>query len=157
MALKRTKSWDTRELHEFLLARSKQPFAWGVNDCALFAADAVLAMTGVDIADDFRGKYHDEAGAWALVRAVTGKGEDVSTAMADAAAWCAEKHGLPEWVDAQGRPLPLMARRGDLVVARNAGRLIAGIVHLNGTHVVSVDTDGLKRWPMAAIVRAWSV
>jgi len=35
--------------------RMHRPFAWGVNDCALFAADCVLAITGVDLATGLRG------------------------------------------------------------------------------------------------------
>src|SRR6185437_11886108 len=99
MPLTRTKHWATRELHRFLLSRAQVPFAWGVNDCCLFPADAIHAMTGVDIAAGFRGKYHDQAGAFALIRSVTG-----GSTVADAAAWCAQKHGLRERIH------PLMAQ-----------------------------------------------
>ena len=34
-----------------------KPFVWGRFDCALFAADAVRAMTGANIAADLRGRY----------------------------------------------------------------------------------------------------
>ena len=149
--LKRQENWDTRGFHEFLLARAKMPFAWGSNDCALFAADAVLAITGTDIAGDFRGKYTDEAGAFALIASVTGKGTDPAAAVGDAAAWCAEKAGLVELKQV------LMAQRGDLVVIPDAGRLIAGVVHLSGRHVVSVGEAGLKRLPIMDVVRAWRV
>jgi hypothetical protein len=127
------------------------PFAWGTNDCALFAADAVQAITGLDIADDFRGRYSDEAGAFALIRTVTGAGADKTTAVGDAAAWCAAKHGLEEW------PAPLMARRGDLVVIENGGALIAGVVHLNGRHVVSMAESGPVRLSILSIRRSWRV
>ena len=36
-------------------ARLREPFAWGANDCALFAADCVRAITGIDMAKDLRG------------------------------------------------------------------------------------------------------
>jgi hypothetical protein len=42
---------------------------WGQLDCALYGADLVLAMTGVDLARGFRGTYRDEAGARALMAA----------------------------------------------------------------------------------------
>ena len=138
--------WDTRSYHDFLLERSSTPFAWGTNDCALFAADGIKAITGVDIADDFRGKYHDEAGAWATVKAITG-----GSTVADAAAYCAAKHGLTELEH------PFMAQRGDLVVFENEGRMIAGLVHLSGRHVVSISESGLVRFPITAISRAWRV
>jgi hypothetical protein len=36
------------QLERFTRERSAIPFAWGTNDCAIFASDAVMAMTGVD-------------------------------------------------------------------------------------------------------------
>lgn len=143
----RTAHWATREYHDFLRERAKTPFAWGANDCALFAADGILAMTGVDIAADFRGKYSDRAEAFALIRSVTG-----GATVADAAAWCAEKHGLAEW------KAPLLAQRGDLVVfAGPEGEPVAGLVHLSGAHIVAVGDGGLYRFPITAALRSWHV
>jgi hypothetical protein len=59
MALKRTHDWP-EQLHRLIRARWDTPFQWGVNDCGTFAADVVLAMTGVDIAADVRLTYYDE-------------------------------------------------------------------------------------------------
>jgi hypothetical protein len=156
MALTRIQYWDTRSFSRFLLQRASEPFVWGKNDCALMAADGIEAITGVDIAADFRGKYGSEEEAFALIRELTG-GETVE----DAAAYCAAKAGLREW------ELPLCARRGDLVVLEDAGRIIAGLVHLNGREVVAVGDAGLKRLPIAGrddagavislIKRAWNV
>jgi hypothetical protein len=146
-----------RSLDTFLLARRSVPFAWGSNDCALFAADAILAHTGIDIAADFRGKYSDEAGAFALIRSVTGAGTNPATAVGDVAAWCAQRFGLVEWASPDGKPLPLHAQRGDLVVMENGGVLIAGIVHLNGRHLVSMAESGPVRLPLSAARRAWKV
>jgi hypothetical protein len=147
MALTRIQHWETRGYHMFLEGRARQPFAWGTNDCATFTADGVKAITGVDIAADFRGKYHDEASALAAVKEICG-----GSTVADAAAYCAGKHGLVEW------QYPLMARRGDLVVARNLdGSPIAGLVHLSGRHVVTVAAKGLVRLELTSILRAWHV
>lgn len=164
MPLTRTRFWEARpepqqyhgpaapgDFDLFLLARAAAPFQWGTQDCCLFPADAIEAFTGVDIAADFRGQYGCEESAFALIRCVTGKGEDPATAVADAAEYCAAKHGLPEW------HAPLFARRGDLVVLRDGGRLIAGIVHLNGRHAITVGEHGLRRLPLSAIARAWQV
>lgn len=146
MPLKRTQHWATREFHDFLLARASQPFSWGANDCCLFAADAIRSFTGVDLADDFRGKYSDEASAFALIRSITG-GSSVEAA----AVHCASKHDLTEWAS------PLCAQRGDLVLVEDAGRIISGVVHLNGRHIVSVGEQGLKRLPIRSIARAWQI
>jgi hypothetical protein len=142
----RHEHWDTQHFHEFLTERAHAPFAWGENDCALFAADAIQSFTGVDIAEDFRGKYTDEASALETIKEITG-GETV----ADAAAWCAAKHELPELAN------PLFAQRGDLVILdAPSGHQIAGIVGLNG-HAISVYDKGLFRLPITSVVRAWRV
>lgn len=144
MSLKRQKYWATRGYHRFLLSRAKAPFAWGGNDCALFAADGIKAITGVDIADDFRGKYSTEEEALALVKTVCN-----GATVADAAVHCAQKHGLVEW------PKPLLARRGDLVVfAAPTGSLVAGLVHLSG-QLVAVGEKGLFLFPISKVLRAW--
>src|SRR5579864_5172264 len=124
--LTRVAHWDTRALYNFLRERAREPFAWGKNDCALFVADAVEAMTGVDIAAEFRGLYQSEEEAFALIRTVTG-GEGIEAA----AAWCAARHNLEEFA------YPLGARRGDLVTLEDAGRVIAGLVDLNGRHILA--------------------
>jgi hypothetical protein len=146
MGLTRIEHWDTRSFNEFLLARASTPFAWGENDCALFVAEGIEAMTGVDIAADFRGRYHTEAEAFDLIRELTG-GETVEAA----AEWCAQKFGLPAW------EFPLAAQRGDMVMVEDADRVISGLVHLNGRHIVSVGEAGLKRLPITAVVMAWHV
>lgn len=147
MTLTRQLHWAQHAYHEFLLDRAKMPFAWGENDCALFAADGILAITGTDIAADFRGKYSDEAGALAAIKAVSG-----GSTVVDAAAWCAQRHGLRELEH------PLKAHRGDLVIfAGDTGALVAGLVHLNGAHLISVGEKGLFRFPITKVIRAWAV
>ncbi len=116
-----------------------------MNDCALFAADGIQAITGVDIAGDFRGKYSTEAEAMALIASVAG-----GSTIADAAAWCAAKHGLTEWKH------PLCAQRGDLAVFQApTGSMVAGLVHLSGAHLVSVGESGLYRFSISKVLRAW--
>lgn len=146
MSLMRTETWAEGEFDAFMRSRAETPFAWGSNDCCLFPADAIQAFTGTDIAADFRGKYSNEAEAFALVKTVAG-----GTTVADAAAYCAEKYGLVEW------KFPLQAQRGDLVVIQNGDTLISGIVHLNGRHVVTVGEKGLFRVSITNIKRAWKV
>lgn len=41
-------------------------FIWGINDCCLFPANAHLAVTGVDLMEDFRG-YSSELEASSLL------------------------------------------------------------------------------------------
>lgn len=141
----RNEQWDTSHLHQFLVDRQKAPFAWGGNDCCLFAADAIQAITGVDIAADFRGKYNDEKSALAAIRSATG-----GSTVEDAAVYCASKAGLPEL------PHPLFAHRGDLVLLENEGRVVAGIIGLHG-YPLAVGEKGLMKLPLSAIRRAWRI
>lgn len=68
---RRLQDWPIR-LEALLQARMGAPFEWGARDCCLWAADAVLAITGHDPAADIRGTYADEAEALAMVRRLHG-------------------------------------------------------------------------------------
>lgn len=46
----------------------REAFSWGVHDCGILAADAVLAMTEVDLAEGFRGTYKDAQSAMKRLR-----------------------------------------------------------------------------------------
>jgi hypothetical protein len=145
MSLIRKPDWQ-QLLHEFLLARRQQPFAWGANDCALFAADAIKSFTGVDLAADFRGKYTDESGANATIKAVT-----AGSTVEDASVYVAKKYALVE------RKTILLAQRGDLVLYSGSEGLAAGVVHLNGIHALFVTPTGLHKIPLRQCKRAWKV
>lgn len=144
--MKRKESWP-EDLHEFFESRATAAFTWGINDCCIFAADAIQAMTGEDPATEFRGKYTDEAGAAAAKQEIA----KCSTTEA-AVAYVAEQNGWAE------RASVLCAQRGDLVlVPTESGDRAAGIVYLNGREACFVSTDGLHRIPLRECVRAWSV
>jgi Domain of unknown function (DUF6950) len=146
MALIKKEHYLTEELHDFIVERLNKPFAWGENDCASFAGDAILAITGVDIAAEFRGAYKSERGAAKVIKRITG-----GSTIADAAVYCAVKHGLVEY------DYPLMAKRGDLVLIENGdGKTIAGIIGLHG-HPISPGVDGLVQFPITSVRRAWSI
>lgn len=51
------------QLDAFIESRRNLPHAYGSNDCCLFAADAIMAQTGDDMAKDFRGTYSTQAEA----------------------------------------------------------------------------------------------
>ena len=60
----RTLRDEPRERFDALVRdRMATTFAWGQHDCCLFAADCVLAQTGIDLAADLRGTYTDAMGA----------------------------------------------------------------------------------------------
>ena len=60
-------NWRTA-LNDYVHAVMPKPFVWGQHDCATFAAGAVLAMTGVDPAEKYRGRYKTLIGGLRLLR-----------------------------------------------------------------------------------------
>jgi hypothetical protein len=142
----RKPNWQTL-LHEFLEKRVREPFTWGGNDCALFAADAVNVITGTDLGAGFRGKYSDQAGALALMKTTCGT-ED---ALALAVYLCAQAKFVP-WASVA------YAQRGDVIVLKNPdGSHSLGIVALDGRHALFVTEDGLRRMKVLSCVAAWKV
>lgn len=52
----RISTWE-EALSNYIAVKRHEPFEYGVNDCCLFAAGAVEAVTGQDPMSEFRGKY----------------------------------------------------------------------------------------------------
>lgn len=52
----RISTWECA-LSDYIATKRHEPFEYGVNDCCLFAAGAVEAITGEDPMPEFRGKY----------------------------------------------------------------------------------------------------
>ncbi len=132
----RLPDWETR-LHDYLAASEGAVFAWGVVDCALFAAGAVEAMTGIDPAASYRGHYSTATGAIKALRRY-GAGTLADTISA----------AFPE--RAIGH-----ARRGDLV-------MVDGMVGVCiGSDAVFVGEEngvaGLVRYSRADWARCWGV
>ncbi|MGR3599196.1 MAG: DUF6950 family protein [Heliomarina sp.] len=64
---RRLPDWQ-RRLVDYLGASVRQPFKEGVHDCALFLAGGVEAMTGVDYAEPYRGRYRTTPGGLRILR-----------------------------------------------------------------------------------------
>lgn len=71
MTVRRLPDWRER-LEAEVRRKADYAFAWGSNDCCLFACDLVRAMTGVDYAAAFRGRYSTPLGAARTLRDVAG-------------------------------------------------------------------------------------
>lgn len=141
--MKRKEDWPER-LHEALLEHAAKPFAWGSTDCILSACNLIAAMTDVDPAAEFRGKYSTELGAR---KAIKRAGHDSLETLAEK---IAADHGMQEVG-------PKFAHRGDLVVFDAPEGPAFGIVHLNGRDAVCIGPDGLRRMPVLQARRAWRV
>lgn len=120
---------------EFARSRASMPFEWGKNDCCLFAADCVAAMTDVDPAAEMRG-YSTALAANRLVHAEGGL-----------QAMATRFLGVPV--------SPKFAAVGDVVLLENEGRQLLGVC--NGTSVVGPGPDGLAVLSMEAAAAAWKV
>lgn len=57
----RRSTWEA-DLSAYIASVRDLPFVYGEHDCGLFAAGAVLAMTGDDPASKLRGRYTNEIG-----------------------------------------------------------------------------------------------
>lgn len=132
--MKRRPDWQLR-LEAFARERADAPFAWGVNDCALFAADAVQAMTGVHLCPGLRGYrgVRDGVRALAAVGGVRG--------LAGAAL---------------GEPIQVaFARPGDVVVVQAGKREALAVC--NGQTAIAPGQHGAVAFPMKHALAAWRV
>ena len=133
MRTRRINKWQTA-LDELVAARSKAPFAWGANDCCLFAADAVLAITGRDPAADLRGTYGDINSGTAMMQRLGG-----------VAAIAAARAGA--------EITPGLLQIGDIALVQSEGRDTLSVCV--GGHLVAPAADGLAYIPRALALRGW--
>jgi hypothetical protein len=142
----RTHTWEA-DLHQYLAGQLDQQFQFSVRDCCLFVCDAIQAMTGTDVAADFRGRYSTAIGAARTIKRVTGTGPTVE----DAAVYVTEKFGMPK-LDAV-----LLAQRGDVVLYDSDAGTILGLVALNGRDALFVTETAMHRIPLSECRSAWRV
>ncbi|MDP1686889.1 hypothetical protein [Hydrogenophaga sp.] len=128
-------TWPTRYA-ELCSERITAPFEWGVNDCCLWAADCVEALTGVDYAAAWRGTYSAAAGAARLMDELGGVRAIATGALGDAVS-------------------PLLAGVGDLVLIEQGGREMLGVC--NGAEALVVGPAGLEAVSMPSARAAWRV
>lgn len=133
-ALTRLPDWQLR-FAAFAQQRRDLPFKWGENDCALFAADAVLALTGKDPAAEMRGY------ASALQAARAARKYGGLAAAADAML------GL--------RVSPLMAGVGDIVLLDMGNHEALGVC--NGSSLIGPGPNGIVAYGMGCAKAAWRI
>ena len=119
------------QLAQYLGDVARAPFEPGVNDCALFAAGAVAAITGLDLAAEWRGKYRSLEEGLALLAAA---GHANHTALA--ALHFAE-------ID------PVFAAPGDIAVVEGPHGETLGIFQGAGIYVLTTERLGVLPMPFA--------
>lgn len=132
----RLPDWEPRFV-AWLTDIAEVPHAYGEHDCMVgLVAGASLALTGIDLGAEHRGKYHTRAEAHAYLHRLGHRGN-----VALLNSLFAHK------------PV-LKAMRGDLIVDHKG---VPGCVI--GAHAVMIGDHGLVRIPRAAWgkKRAWSI
>lgn len=128
-------NWDTL-LAEFIESRRQTPFQWGIHDCTLFAVDAALAMTGFDLAAEYRGTYDSEIGAVRIIAKAGGT--------------------LRALVNHHGQEIPArMAQRGDWVLIEQDG--YEALAVCVGVKLIAAGRNGLVQHPMSIAITAWRI
>jgi hypothetical protein len=133
----RVKGWEQR-LVRCTIAKMREPWKWGTHDCAIFAADCILAVTGEDLAEDFRGQYDTEAEAWRFL---------ASLGYEDLAQLASSR--LPEIK-------PRDATRGDITIAKGQYGDFLGVCD-GLTLIGPVAPRGIRHSEMSLAYRAWRV
>lgn len=133
----RHNDWSIR-LNHMVNNNKERPFKWGSWDCCLFAAEAVKAMTGEDLASDLRGRYRTELGALRAIKKVG----------------C---NSIEELLDSRlNTETPrLLACRGDVALVDRPGGDAAGIIY--GAGILVVTREGMQQIPLSLAKKVWSV
>lgn len=114
---------------------SNAPFAWGINDCCLFVARVIDAMTETSHELDLASQYTDEATALDYIAS----------------------HGSLETAVSfhLGNPSSGRAQRGDAVLCANNGNPCVGICV--GGNVACIGQNGLLFLPRQDITTRWEI
>lgn len=120
----------TREAHD-------KRFKWGEHDCCLWVANCVLAITGIDYAESWRGKYSDESGAYALIK----KGESLTKMVTSVL--------KTEAIN------PNYANVGDVVLIVTGGKEALAIC--NGASVLIPSRTRMVSLPMSSAKKVWKI
>jgi hypothetical protein len=135
MRLQRSEDWLQR-LSDYMATCNFKRFEWGRHDCCLFVANCVFEMTGVDLAQGYRGRYKDKFGAYKLMH-----GNLIT--FIEKLFWA---YGMPE--------IPFLeAKTGDVVMFDDLNGTTLGIKW--GTHIMAPGEKDLMLVP--TIGRAWRV
>jgi hypothetical protein len=132
--MSRRHDWASR-LYGVIDAHKSREFAWGENDCCLFASRCVDAMTTNAITYLIRERYHDERTALKFMAEYGGLAGAVSRYMGD--------------------PTNQRATRGDVVLIDGGEGDALGICL--GSNVVAMGPKGLRYVPRAEIKLVWKV
>ena len=128
----RLDGWEVALAGEIEAARGL-PFSWGTHDCATWAFEVRRALTGIDDARRWRGRYRTAAGGAKVQRKL---------------GWATLAEGATALL---GGPLAgvLLAQRGDIVLMGEALGVCVG------SEAAFLTPDGLTFVPLRDCALAW--
>lgn len=128
----RLSNWE-EALVNYIAIKRHEPFEYGVNDCCLFAAGAVEAVTGEDPMPEFRGEYDSLKTSLKVIKEI-GAGT------------------LEATLDAKFPEVEIgLAQRGDLAfLDGSVGVVMGGFAYF-------VSDDGLERINRSFWDKCWGV
>ena len=138
--------WQSR-MSRALTARRETLFAWGGHDCALFACDIARVVCEIDFAEPLRGRYTTRLGAYKVLKDYGGGG------LEETAEKIAKDHDCEEVT-------PLMARRGDIILAKILvyGEVLEDSLGVCiGERAAFAAAQGFVQVPMTQTRRAWRI
>lgn len=123
------------KLLEVMADHERREFVWGQDDCCLFVARCIDAMTGSEVETAIAAEYDDEPSALRLIA----------------------KHGglAGAVIHFLGEPVEVYAGRGDVVLIDGGEGDALGICL--GSHIIAMGPDGLRRVPRKEILKVWRV
>lgn len=135
----RRENWPAL-LNDYVAERVTRPFDWRDNNCALFAADWVALMTGVDLAVEYRERITGPLAACRMMR---------------------QGGGIPAIVDRVTSrwgwtpTVPALLRRGDVCLSATPHGPAVGI--MLGSIAAFAGPIGITFRPIPAIFRGWRI
>jgi hypothetical protein len=132
-------------LQTFVIEQMSKPFSWGEHDCSIFALKALEIQLNKKIENPFIGKYKTITGAVKLLN----KNGGMKAILA---------RELPKY-NVIKRETPKKAKRGDLVLFRQEGELVCGVVDLSGLGILIPSDEGLRNiyFRNVHIEEAWGI
>lgn len=141
--MRRFEDWPIR-LNTYIEAKSKDIFEWGRFDCALFVADGIFWITGVDPATAIRGAYFTKEEGAAVMMEIFG-----SSNLEEVASKIAKEIGAV--------PVEIFnAQRGDAALFDTPEGPALGLCI--GRYAAFPNPEGgLSHVPMSMIRKAWRI
>jgi hypothetical protein len=134
--IKRYDDWQLR-FEKIVTENLSRPFEWGSHDCVLWGADCVLAITGHDAAENFRGTYNSALSAARVLKELGGMENAITNRL-----------GLS--------PVAVgYANVGDILLADLEGQLTTTVC--NGETMLATGETGLVALPTLSALKAWKV